>query len=377
MSVSFRVLAVDGAARAGVLSTPHGLIRTPAFMPVGTAATVKAVPTTRLRELGADIILANTYHLMVQPGAERIAELGGLHDFMRWPHPILTDSGGFQIMSLAGLRSLDETGVVFRSHRDGSAHSMTPERSIEIQGLLGTDIRMVLDICLSAERNCAADVHAATARTLRWAERCRIAFDAHWRDCGGLLFGIGQGGSDVDLRRQCAAELANIGFDGYAIGGLALGENRDVMMRMIAASTEIFPSRQPRYLMGAGRPEEIVEAVSRGVDMFDCVLPTRAGRHGRAYTRSGQINLRNKVHADDPRPLDIHADCDIAARYPRAYLHHLIKSREILASILLSELNIRYYQTLMGAIRQALHEGYFATFRQNFHAMIAAAQNPR
>jgi queuine tRNA-ribosyltransferase len=356
---SFEIHATEGAARTGAIHLPRGTIRTPAFMPVGTAGTVKAMYMDQVRALGADIILGNTYHLMLRPGAERIAALGGLHAFANWPHPILTDSGGFQVMSLAALRKIDETGVTFRSHIDGSAHSMSPERSLEIQGLLDSDIRMQLDECvaLPAERK---EVERAMLLSLRWAERSKAAFGTRE---GRALFGIVQGGDQPDLRVQSAEALAAIGFDGYAIGGLAVGEPQAVMLEMIAATTPAMPADRPRYLMGVGTPDDIVESVKRGVDMFDCVMPTRAGRHGLAYTRFGKVNLRNARHADDPRPLDEASDCPAARDYSRAYLHHLVKSGEHLAGMLVTWNNLHYYQTLMAGIRAAIAEGRYDDFR--------------
>ena len=356
---AFRLLAQDGAARCGEITTARGLIRTPAFMPVGTAATVKAMHPQEVRALGADVVLGNVYHLMLRPGAERVAALGGLHRFMNWPHPILTDSGGFQVMSLAKLRKLDETGVTFQSHIDGTKHLLSPERSIEIQRLLGSDIQMQFDECL---RLPAADAEAERAMrlSLRWAERSKDAFGSPTHQA---LFGIVQGGTLAPLRRISAEALVAIGFDGYAIGGLAVGEPQDVMLRTVEDTAPLLPAGSPRYLMGVGTPDDILESVMRGIDMFDCVLPTRAGRHGLVYTRAGRINLRNARHADDPAPIDPQASCAAARDYSRAYLHHLVKSGEILGMMLLTAINIGYYQDLMRGMREAIADGVFADFR--------------
>jgi queuine tRNA-ribosyltransferase len=356
----FAIKATDGEARTGELVLPRGTIRTPAFMPVGTAGTVKAMYPEQVRALGADIILGNTYHLMLRPGAQRVAALGGLHAFSHWPHPILTDSGGYQVMSLAALRKLDEKGVTFQSHIDGSPHSLTPERSLEIQALLDSDIRMQLDECVRLPAT-PADIERAMRLSLRWAERSKAAFGAPE---GRALFGIVQGGDDPKLRVVSATALADIGFDGYAVGGLAVGEPQRVMLAMLEATNPSLPADRPRYLMGVGTPDDIVESVARGIDMFDCVMPTRAGRHGVAYTRWGKINLRNARHADDPRPLDEEADWAPARDYTRAYLHHLVKSGEMLGSMLLSWNNLAYYQRLMQGIRAAIAEGRFDDFRR-------------
>ena len=366
MTLSFTKLAADGEARRCRLQTAHGVIETPAFMPVGTAATVKAMTVEMVQATGAQIILGNTYHLMLRPGAERIARLGGLHRFMRWPGPILTDSGGFQVMSLARIRKLDETGVVFASHIDGSKHSLTPERSIEIQHLLGADITMQLDECLKlpAERT---EVERAMALSLRWAERSKAAFTPR---SGHGLFGIVQGGTDAALRRASAEGLQAIGFDGYAVGGLAVGEPQAVMLETLDAVTPVLPADRPRYLMGVGKPADIVGAVARGIDMFDCVLPTRSGRTGQAFTWRGAVNLKNARHADDPRPLDEASDCPAARDYSRAYLHHLVKSDEILAAILLTWNNLHFYQELMRSLRQAIE----ARGLQDFQARFASGQ---
>lgn len=358
----FRIDASDGAARTGLIDTPRGSIRTPAFMPVGTAATVKAMLPEQVRAAGADIVLSNTYHLMLRPGAERIGRLGGLHTFMNWPGPILTDSGGFQVMSLASLRKLSEGGVAFNSHIDGAAHMLTPERAVEIQHLLDSDITMVLDECTSfpATREEAA---SSMERSMRWAVRSKQAFVPR---PGKALFGIVQGSVYGDLRARSADALVATGFDGYAIGGLAVGEGRDLMFAMLDVTVPYLPSAQPRYLMGVGKPEDIVGAVLRGVDMFDCVIPTRSGRNGQAFTWQGTLNLRNARHADDAAPLDPASNCPASRDYSRAYLHHLVKSNEILASILLTWHNISFYQALMAALRAAIAEGRLAAFARDF-----------
>jgi len=348
--IPFTLLARDGAARAGELHLGRGVVRTPAFMPVGTAATVKCMYPGQVRELGADILLGNTYHLMLRPGAERVARLGGLHRLMNWPHPILTDSGGFQVMSLAALRRITEEGATFQSHLDGSTHVLTPERSMEIQALLGSDIQMQLDECLALP-NAPEEIDRAMRLSLRWAERSKAAFRGGE---GQAVFGIVQGGDRPELRRQSADGLVSIGFDGYALGGLAVGEPQAVMLRTIEETLPELPQDRPRYLMGVGTPEDIVEAVRRGIDMFDCVLPTRAGRHGVAFTRFGKINLKNARHAEDPRPLDEAADCPAATDYARAYLHHLVKSGETLGAMLLTWNNLAYYQALMAGLRAAV-----------------------
>jgi queuine tRNA-ribosyltransferase len=352
----FRLIATDGAARCGELTTSHGIVRTPAFMPVGTQATVKGIRPEEVRACGTDIVLANTYHLMLRPGAERIAALGGLHRFMNWPYPILTDSGGFQVMSLAQLRKVAPAGVTFRSHLDGTLVELTPERAVEIQGLLGADIAMQLDECMKLPA-AHADLERAMRLSLDWAERSKRAFaDAS----GRALFGIVQGGDDAVLRRESARALVDLGFDGYAIGGLAVGEPQETMLRVVEETTALLPAARPRYLMGVGTPEDILAAVARGVDMFDCVLPTRNGRHGVAFTRHGPINLKNARHADDPRPLDDAGN----GGYSRAYLHHLVKANEMLGAILLSQANICYYQALMQDIRAAIAAGEFDDFRR-------------
>ncbi|MBB5751350.1 tRNA guanosine(34) transglycosylase Tgt [Prosthecomicrobium pneumaticum] len=357
---SFHLLGTDGGARRGEIRLPRGAIRTPAFMPVGTAGTVKAMYPDQVRALGADIILGNTYHLMLRPGAERVARLGGLHVFANWPHPILTDSGGFQVMSLAQLRKLDETGVTFQSHVDGSRHVLTPERSVEIQLLLDSDIIMQLDECvrLPAEE---AEVARAMRLSLRWAERSKRAFGER---PDRAIFGIVQGGDVAHLRIESARELAAMDFPGYSVGGLAVGEPQAVMLAMLETTNPVLPADKPRYLMGVGTPDDIIESVARGIDMFDCVMPTRAGRHGLAYTRFGKINLKNARHAEDSRPLDEASDCPAARDYSRAYLHHLFKTDEMLGAMLLSWNNLAYYQALMAGIRAAIDERRFEDFRR-------------
>ncbi|MFI4994377.1 MAG: tRNA guanosine(34) transglycosylase Tgt [Hyphomicrobiales bacterium] len=352
-TLSFAIAAQDGAARQGEISTPRGAIRTPAFMPVGTAASVKAMYPAEVRALGTDIVLANTYHLMLRPGAERIAALGGLHRFMNWQGPILTDSGGFQVMSLANLRKISEGGVTFRSHIDGSSHELTPERAIEIQSLLGADIVMQLDECVALP---ASDKVAEKAMrlSLAWAQRCLAAFG---RPRGRALFAIVQGGAVDSLRIESARTLSAMPFQGYAIGGLAVGEPQEVMLRMIEATVPHLPADRPHYLMGVGTPDDIVEAVRRGIDLFDCVLPTRAGRHGLAYTRFGKVNLKNARHADDARPLDERSTSPAARDWSRAYLHHLTKAGEILGMMMLTAINIAYYQELMAELRMAIAAG--------------------
>ena len=353
---SFRILATDGKARRGEISMPRGTIRTPAFMPVGTGGTVKAMYMDQVRALGSDIILGNTYHLMLRPGAERVARLGGLHEFARWPWPILTDSGGFQVMSLAQLRKLDENGVTFRSHVDGARYEMTPERSIEIQGLLDSDIQMQLDECVALPAG-EKDIERAMELSLRWAERCKTAFGDQ---PGKAMFGIVQGGDVARLRRRSAEALAAMDLKGYAVGGLAVGEPQAVMLDMLDVTCPALPEEKPRYLMGVGTPDDILKSVARGIDMFDCVMPTRAGRHGLAFTRRGKVNLRNARHADDPRPLDEESDCPAARDYSRAYLHHLVRSGEALGAMLLTWNNLAYYQSLMADIRAAIEAGRLA-----------------
>ncbi|MGA2042439.1 MAG: tRNA guanosine(34) transglycosylase Tgt [Roseiarcus sp.] len=355
---AFAVTGRDGPARVGEITTPRGAIRTPSFMPVGTAATVKAMYPGEVRALGADVVLANTYHLMLRPGAERIAALGGLHRFMNWPHPILTDSGGFQVMSLAKLRRVDENGVIFQSHIDGAPHQLTPERAMEIQRLLGADIQMQFDECV---RLPCSDEEAERAMrlSLRWAERSKAAFGVQ---PGRAAFGIVQGGSVAALRLTSARELTAMDFSGYAIGGLAVGEPQGVMLSMIETVEPHLPIDRPRYLMGVGTPDDILHAVARGIDMFDCVMPTRAGRHGLAFSRFGRINLRNARHADDPRPIDPQSDCAAARDYSRAYWHHLVKAGEILAMMALTAVNLSYYQDLMAGLRAAIAERRLADF---------------
>lgn len=360
----FTLLGQDGAARHGVLTTPHGVVNTPAFMPVGTQGAMKGVHWRDVRAAGTDIVLGNTYHLMLRPGAERVAALGGLQAFTGWNGPMLTDSGGFQVMSLAQLRKVSEQGVVFQSHLDGARIELSPERAIEVQILLGSDIAMQLDECvrLPAEH---PDISRAMELSLRWAERCRRAFEG--AAPGRMLFGIVQGGDVPELRRASARELVAIGFHGYAIGGLAVGEPQAVMLAMIEEVVPLLPADRPRYLMGVGTPDDILQAVGHGIDMFDCVMPTRNGRHGVAFTRFGSINLRNARHADDPRPLD-ETSPHAAARTSRAYLHHLIKSGETLGAMLLSEVNIAYYQTLMSGMRAAIAAGTLSEFAEETRA---------
>jgi queuine tRNA-ribosyltransferase len=355
---SFTLQATDGTARKGEIFTPRGTIRTPAFMPVGTAATVKAMFPQDVRATGADILLGNVYHLMLRPGAERIARLGGLHSFMRWPYPILTDSGGFQVMSLAKLRKLDETGVTFQSHIDGSKHHLSPERSMEIQHLLGSDIQMQFDECVRLP--CSdAEAERAMRLSLRWAERSRKAFR---EEPGRAVFGIVQGGASKPLRIESATALAEMDFHGIAVGGLAVGEPQEVMLDMLETTLPHLPESKPRYLMGVGTPDDIVQAVARGIDMFDCVMPTRAGRHGLAYTRFGKVNLKNARYAEDLAPLDAQSNCPAARDYSRAYLHHLVKAGEILGMMLLTQANVAYYQSLMAGLRGAIEQGRLADF---------------
>lgn len=355
---SFSVLAIDGDARRGSITMPRGEIRTPAFMPVGTGGTVKAMYMDQVRDLGADIILGNTYHLMLRPGAERVARLGGLHKFTGWEHPILTDSGGFQVMSLAGLRKITEKSVTFQSHIDGSRHEMSPERSIEIQGLLGSDIQMQLDECVALPAAPDA-IEKSMEMSLRWAERCKTAFGDQ---PGKAMFGIVQGGDIAELRERSALALKDMNLKGYAIGGLAVGEPQDVMLKMLGITCPLLPRDRPRYLMGVGTPDDIIRSVARGIDMFDCVMPTRAGRHGLAYTRRGKVNFRNARHAEDTRPLDEQSECPAARDYSRAYLHHLVRSNEALGGMLLTWNNLAYYQSLMAGIRDSIEGGRFTEF---------------
>ncbi len=359
----FTVSATDGLARTGVLETPRGAIRTPAFMPVGTAGTVKGLLVDQVRHTGADIVLGNTYHLMLRPGAERVRRLGGLHQFMRWPHPILTDSGGFQVMSLSALRKITEAGVTFRSHIDGSTHELTPERSIAIQAdLLGADISMQFDECPALPAP-ETDVRRAMELSLRWAVRSKAAFGDRTTQ---NLFAIVQGGVDETLRQESAEALVAEGFDGYAIGGLAVGEPQEAMLRTLAFTTPLLPAGRPRYLMGVGKPIDLVEACARGIDMFDCVLPTRSGRHGQAWSDAGPVNLKNARFAEDAAPLDATSDCPASRDYSKAYLHHLVKSGELLGQVLLSWHNVAYYQSLMARIRTAIAQGVYAAFVERF-----------
>ncbi|MCE6970871.1 tRNA guanosine(34) transglycosylase Tgt [Cereibacter sphaeroides] len=361
---SFELKATDGRARTGVISTPRGEIRTPAFMPVGTAGTVKAMLPESVRATGADILLGNTYHLMLRPTAERIARLGGLHRFMNWERPILTDSGGFQVMSLADLRKLTEEGVTFRSHIDGSRHHLSPERSMEIQRLLGSDIVMAFDECPALPATNEA-VAKSMRLSMRWAQRSRDAFGDR---PGHALFGIMQGGVTRELREESAEALKAIGFEGYAIGGLAVGEGQEAMFGVLDYAPGFLPEDRPRYLMGVGKPDDIVGAVERGVDMMDCVLPSRSGRTGQAWTRRGQVNIKNARHMDDPRPLDEACTCPCCRNYSRAYLHHVFRAQEIIASMLLTWHNLHYYQELMAGLREAIEEGRLSGFVAGFHA---------
>ncbi|APG84607.1 tRNA guanosine(34) transglycosylase Tgt [Sinorhizobium americanum] len=354
----FKLLATDGKARRGEVSMPRGTIRTPAFMPVGTVGTVKAMYLDQVRELGADIILGNTYHLMLRPGAERVARLGGLHNFIRWERPILTDSGGFQVMSLSSLRKLNEQGVTFKSHVDGALYQMSPERSIEIQGLLDSDIQMQLDECVALPAE-PGEIERAMEMSIRWAERCKVAFGDQ---PGKAMFAIVQGGDLPKLRERSALALKELDLKGYAVGGLAVGEPQEVMLEMLDVTCPILPAEKPRYLMGVGTPDDILKSVAHGIDMFDCVMPTRSGRHGLAFTRYGRINLRNARHAEDLRPLDEQSSCPATRDYSRAYLHHLIRSNESLGGMLLSWNNLAYYQELMAGIRKAIEEGRYADF---------------
>ena len=369
----FTIHARDGKARAGTIRMKRGEIRTPAFMPVGTAATVKAMKPQTVRATGADILLGNTYHLMLRPGAERVARLGGLHKFMNWDRPILTDSGGYQVMSLSDLRKITEEGVTFASHLDGSRHMLSPERSMEIQRLLGSDIVMAFDECPRADQPRDA-IARSMAMSMRWAKRSREAFDAGGdHAAGAALFGIQQGALDEGLRKESADALTAIGFDGYAIGGLAVGEGQEAMLATLDFAPGQLPDNAPRYLMGVGKPDDLVGAVERGIDMFDCVLPSRSGRNGQAFTWDGPVNLRNARHAEDPAPLDESCPCDGCAHYSRAYLHHLIKSGEILGAMLLTEHNLTFYQQLMQAMRTAIGEGTLASFAAGFRQRYRGA----
>lgn len=361
---SFSLNATDGKARTGVIQTPRGEIRTPAFMPVGTAGTVKAMMPESVRSTGADILLGNTYHLMLRPSAERIDRLGGLHKFMNWERPILTDSGGFQVMSLSGLRKLTEKGVTFKSHIDGSKHEITPERSMEIQKLLGSDIVMCFDECPALPAT-DEDVAKSMRLSMRWAQRSRDAFGDR---PGHMLFGIMQGGVTQDLRAESAAALVDIGFDGYAVGGLAVGEGQEAMFGVLDYAPDMLPTDKPRYLMGVGKPDDIVGAVKRGIDMMDCVLPSRSGRTGQVFTRRGVVNIKNARHQDDPRPLDAECSCPACQNYSRAYLHHVFRAQEMISGMLLTWHNLQYYQDLMQGMRDAIAAGTFAEFEARFHA---------
>jgi queuine tRNA-ribosyltransferase len=372
---AFTIAATDGAARLGTISMLRGEIRTPAFMPVGTAATVKAMKPADVRATGADIILGNTYHLMLRPGAERMARLGGLHGFMGWERPILTDSGGYQVMSLSALTRLTEDGVAFSSHLDGSKHMLTPERSMEIQRLLGSDIVMAFDECTKngVDRDEAA---RSMERSMRWAKRSRDAFDAGGEHAGrAALFGIQQGALDEDLRRRSADALIDIGFDGYAVGGLAVGEGQEAMFATLDFAPGQLPADRPRYLMGVGKPDDIVGAVERGIDMFDCVLPTRSGRNGQAFTRGGPLNIRNAKFAEDQGPIDPACACPVCAQWSRAYLHHLVRSGEILGAMLMTEHNLHFYQALMADLRAAIGEGRLTAFASDFRSRYSESKS--
>ena len=361
--VTFDLHATDGKARTGQINTPRGEIRTPAFMPVGTAATVKAMMPESVRSTGADILLGNTYHLMLRPTAERIERLGGLHKFMNWKRPILTDSGGFQVMSLAGLRKLTEQGVTFKSHIDGSSHEITPERSMEIQRMLGSDIVMCFDECpaLPADRKRIAE---SMRMSMRWADRSKVAFGDR---LGHALFGIMQGGLEKDFREESANALTNIGFDGYAVGGLAVGEGQQAMFDCLDYAPDMLPADKPRYLMGVGKPDDIVGAVARGIDMMDCVLPSRSGRTGQVFTRHGVVNIKNARHADDPRPLDENCSCPACSNYSRAYLNHVFRSNEMISGMLLTWHNLQYFQDIMQGMRDAIGAGTFEAWQKYFH----------
>ena len=360
---SYSLSAVNEKARCGIISTPRGEIKTPAFMPVGTAATVKAMLPESVRSTGADILLGNTYHLMLRPTAERISELGGLHKFMNWERPILTDSGGFQVMSLAELRKLSEEGVTFKSHIDGSRHVLSPERSMEIQKMLGSDIVMCFDECPALPAS-YGKIAESMQLSMRWAQRSRDSFGDR---PGYALFGIQQGGLEFDLRAESAKILKSIEFDGYAIGGLAVGEGQEAMFRVLDFAPDMLPADKPRYLMGVGKPSDIVGAVKRGIDMMDCVLPSRSGRTGQAFTHRGVVNIKNARHQNDPRPLDVSCQCPACKNYSRAYLHHVFKSQEIISSMLLTWHNLHYYQNLMEKIRRAILNQSFAEFELEFH----------
>ncbi len=370
--VTFTLSATDGMARRGRIDTPRGEIETPAFMPVGTLGTVKAMYPEQVRETGADILLGNTYHLMLRPGAERVASLGGLHTFMDWQRPILTDSGGFQVMSLSKLRKLTEKGVTFRSHIDGSAYELTPERSIEIQTLLDSDIIMQLDECIALPAE-YKEMERAMELSLRWADRSKAAFN---NQQNRALFGIVQGGDNAELRARSAAGLTSIGFDGYAVGGLAVGEPQEVMFRVIEDITPELPVDRPRYLMGVGKPDDILGAIGRGIDMFDCVHPTRAGRHGHVYSRFGVINLKNARHKDDHRPIDEASPNSNCRRFSRAYLHHLVRTEEILGAMILSQINLAYYQELVQGARAAIESNSFSDYAATTRAAWDAGDLP-
>ena len=364
---SYSLTAADGKARCGIISTPRGEIRTPAFMPVGTAATVKAMLPESVRSTGADILLGNTYHLMLRPTAERISELGGLHKFMNWERPILTDSGGFQVMSLAELRKLNEEGVTFKSHIDGSRHVLSPERSMEIQKLLGSDIVMCFDECPALPAPYKR-ISESMQLSMRWAKRSRDAFGHR---PGYALFGIQQGGLEYDLRAESAEILQSIEFEGYAIGGLAVGEGQEAMFKVLDVAPDMLPADKPRYLMGVGKPSDIVGAVKRGVDMMDCVLPSRSGRTGQAFTHRGVVNIKNARHQNDPRPLDPLCQCPACQNYSRAYLHHVFKSQEIISSMLITWHNLHYYQDLMERMRKAISNKSFPEFELDFHQNLS------
>ncbi|HSG55508.1 MAG TPA: tRNA guanosine(34) transglycosylase Tgt [Paracoccaceae bacterium] len=372
MTMSFEILATDGPARRGRIALAHGAVDTPAFMPVGTAATVKAMLPENVRATGADILLGNTYHLMLRPTAERIDRLGGLHRFMNWDKPILTDSGGFQVMSLAALRKLTEEGVTFKSHIDGSRHHLSPERSMEIQRLLGSDIVMCFDECPALPAT-DAEVARAMRLSMRWAQRSRDAFGDR---PGHALFGIQQGGVTQDLRAESAEALRAIGFDGYAVGGLAVGEGQEAMFGVLDYAPDMLPQDKPRYLMGVGKPDDIVGAVKRGIDMMDCVLPSRSGRTGQAFTRHGVVNIKNARHQDDPRPLDEGCTCPACRGYSRAYLHHVFRAGEMISGMLLTWHNLHYYQDLMQGMRDAIAAQRFAAFEADFHAQRAEGDIP-
>ncbi len=364
----FSIAAKNGAARIGEIAMQRGTIRTPAFMPVGTAGTVKAMRTDEVRASGADILLGNTYHLMLRPTAERVAALGGLHAFMQWPHPILTDSGGYQVMSLSSLRKLTESGVAFASHLDGSRHMITPERSMDIQRLLGSDIVMAFDECTPYPCS-KAEAEKSMQLSMRWAVRSRDGFDSGQAHASrSALFGIVQGGMHAELRQQSASALIATGFDGYAVGGLAVGEGQAIMFEVLDYTVPMLPIDKPRYLMGVGKPDDIVGAVLRGIDMFDCVLPTRSGRNGQAFTCDGPLNIRNAKHKDDSRPLDTDCICPVCTRYTRAYVHHLVRSGEMLGAILMTEHNLYFYQSLMAKLRQAIAAGWVQDFAAQFLA---------